>query len=66
MCLAIDLHENFVKMPSPVRVIWGRMKTLLPDLAREQGTKSVPPIAHNFVTNIDASFMEKIFDVAKG
>ena len=41
------------------------MKSFLSDLARKQGAKSIPPIADRFMTNIDAPFMKKVFDIAK-
>ncbi len=66
ICLAIDLHKYFVQVPSPVGVIPGRrMKSFLTDLARKQGTKSIPPIADCFMADINAAFMKKIFDIAK-
>jgi hypothetical protein len=66
MSFSIYFHKHFVQVPSPIGMIAGGMKSLLPDLAREQWTKSLPLIAHGFMTNVDAAFMEKIFDVAKG
>lgn len=43
----------------------GRMKLFLPDLAHEQWIKSVPLVADCFMTDIDAPFMKKAFDIAK-
>ena len=54
----LDLHEDFVEMPSPV--VGTLMQSLLPlfELLRKQGTKPIPPEANGFITDVDPSFME--------
>ena len=58
MCFAIDLHEDLIKMPFSVGITQERMESSLPDLARKQRTKSVPPITNSFMANINATLMQ--------
>jgi len=58
ICSSIDLHKYFVLVPFPVGMTVRRINMLLPDLVRKQGTKSVPPIAIGFMTNVDTAFMK--------
>ena len=62
---AIDLYEDLIEMPFPIGIIRGKVKLFLPDLVRKQRAKSIPPIADCFMTNIDAPFMKKVFNIAK-
>src|SRR5690606_41997206 len=65
MYFTIDLNENLIEVPSPVGVTLRPMDPLLTYFTCEYWTKSVPPIAHRFMTDVDTPFMEKVFDVAK-
>jgi len=65
MSFAINLHKDLIEMPAPVGVILRPMDPLLTYFTCEYWTKSVPPIAHRLMANIDASFMKKVFDIAK-
>jgi hypothetical protein len=63
--LSIYFHEHFIQMPLPIRM---RTKLLNPfslNIRSEHRTKSIPPEPHRFVADIDATFMQKIFDIAK-
>ena len=56
-------------MPSSI-YLWQKtdgnwVQSFLADLTREHWAKPVPPIAYCFVTNIDASFMQQVFYIAK-
>ena len=60
--LAVDLHEDLVEMPTPI----ARPHPLDPalfDLIGEHRPEPVPPVADRLVTYIDASFMEKVFNM---
>ena len=37
----------------------------LPDLCGKQRAKAVPPVAHRLVTDINAPFVEYIFDLSQ-
>ena len=58
ICLAIDLYEDFVKMPFPVRIILRSTDPFLTNFAREQCAKFIPSIAHSLVVNVDTPFMK--------
>ena len=62
---AVDLHENLIQMPSPLRTLPHRMRSFLPDLRCEHRSETVPPMTHTFMTNIDAALMEQIFNVSQ-
>jgi hypothetical protein len=40
--------------------------TIAPNLRCELGSETVPPIAHRFVTDVDAAFVKWVFHVPKG
>ena len=64
VCLPVDLHENLVEMPSPIRICMG-LNSPLSYLRCEHGAETVPPISNRFMANIDATFVQQIFNVAK-
>ena len=60
--LPVDLHKNLVEMPLPV----ARSQPLDPallDLIGEHRTEPMPPVAHRFVADLDASLVEQILDI---
>jgi len=57
MCFTIDEYKHFIKMPTPVGIIWRRMNSLFPNFSDKHRTKTVPPIANCFVTYVDTSLM---------
>jgi len=59
MCFSIDLHEDFIEVPSPAGVIWRWVVSFLTDFTSKHGAKPVPPIANCFVADIDAAFVEQ-------
>jgi hypothetical protein len=61
----IYFHEYFIQMPLPIRMRTKLLNPLSSDLHGEHRTKSIPPEPHRFVADIDATFMQKIFDIAK-
>ncbi len=58
VCFTIDLYEDLVKMPSPVGMILGRLKSFLPDLAHEHWAKFIIPITDCFMKDINAPVHE--------
>jgi hypothetical protein len=63
--LTIDLYENLVHMPLPVRIRLHPANPVSADLCRKHRTKSVPPDPHNFVADIDPALMQQIFYIPK-
>ncbi len=63
--LAIHLHENLIHVPLPFGVCSQLLNTLSSDLRGKHRAKSVPPIPDSFVTHVDASLVQQIFDVPK-
>ena len=52
-------------MSSLVGMIKSRVYPFVSYLMSEYCTKLVPPVLDSFITDIDATLMEKIFDVAQ-
>jgi hypothetical protein len=51
----IDPYKYLVQVPAPVRVRM-MVNPTLPDFARKQRTKPVPPKPNRLVTDVDATF----------
>ena len=62
---AIDLHENLIQVPLPLRVLAHVRRPLRSDLAGEDWTKPVDPKTNAFVADVDPTLMQKVFDIAK-
>ena len=65
MLLALNLHENFVMMPSPVRVTTRPIDPFSTDLRCEHRGKSVPPETDSFVVDINASLVRHDFHISQ-
>lgn len=64
MPLTVDLHENLVEMPLPA----ARSQPLNaapPDLGCEHRVEPMPPVAHRFMADIDAAFVQQILHVSE-
>jgi len=61
----IYLYETFVQMPLPLSPGAWPIGAALPNLGREHRAESVPPETNRLMAEIDATFMEQIFDVSK-
>ena len=62
--LRVPSWHTLVQMPAPLRV--GPMIHSPPsDLASEHRPKRIPPVPHRFVTNIDATFGQNVFNLAQ-
>ncbi len=65
MRLAINLHKYLIQMPLPVRVCAHLLNSFAADFSGEHRAKSIPPIPHRFVADVDAALVQKIFDVSQ-
>jgi hypothetical protein len=63
--LAVDLHEDFVQVPSPMGVSAHPIDPLLADFGGEHWAETVPPEPDGFVANGDPALGEQVFDIAK-
>ena len=53
MHLTIDLHEDLVQVPTPLRQGPQSCRSLLPDLCGKHRTKPIPPEPHRLMADID-------------
>jgi hypothetical protein len=58
--LAVDLHENLIKVPAPMAETSHPAGPLPLDVSREQGTESVPPEPHGLMANVHPSREQQI------
>jgi len=63
--LTVDLHDHLVQLPLPVCPQPHSTNPFLTDLSCKQRAKSIPPKSNRFVADIDAAFVQKIFNIAK-
>ncbi len=64
MSLTVDLHEHLVQMPPPPAGFHSGNPPFS-DLRRKHRTEPMPPVSHSLMTDIDAAFVQQIFDIAK-
>jgi len=65
MALASDLHEHFVQMLPPLRASSHRFQPTLLYLLREVNPEPIGSVAGGFMANVDATFVDEVFDIAK-
>ena len=63
--LASNFHEHLIQMPAPLRDLTHRFRSPFADLVGEVWSKSIDPEADTFVADIDATFMEEVFDITQ-
>ena len=61
--LAIDLHEDFVQMPAPLRNSPQAFYQSPSDLRSKHGSEAVPPEPHSLVADINPAFEEQVLDL---
>ncbi len=66
MSLSIHLHKNLFHVPLPFRECSQLLHPLSPDLGGKHRPETVPPVADGFVTDIDASLVQQVFDIPQG
>jgi len=62
---SINLHKNLIQMPLPVRTCAHPADPVSPDLSSKHRAKSIPPVPHRFVTDVDASLVQQVLDVSE-
>jgi hypothetical protein len=62
--LSVDLHENFVQVPLPIRMGALLLNAFSADLGGEQRAEPIPPKPNCLVTDIDPTFVQQVFDVS--
>ena len=62
---AIDLHENLVQVPLPVRICTHSGDPVSPDLISKHRTKSSPPVPHRFLADADGALVQQVLDVSE-
>jgi len=65
VCLAIDLDEDLVQRPPPVRVSTHSASPVSADLGGEHRAKSVPPEPDRFGADPDAALMQQVLHISK-
>jgi hypothetical protein len=61
---AVDLHEHLVKMPTPATG-FHTFDPAFTNLGSKHRPEPMPPISDGFMADIDAPFMEQIFNIAQ-
>jgi hypothetical protein len=65
MSFSIDPHEHLVQVPLPIGINTELVDTLFADFGGEYRTKSVPPEADRFMADVDATFVQQVFNISK-
>src|SRR6202034_550859 len=63
--LAVDLHEDLIQMPAPLRIAAHVCDASLTNLGREHRAKPVPPEPDGLVADVDPALGQEILDVAQ-
>ena len=63
MSLTTDLHKDLVQAPLPLRTLLHALRSTFADLVREVSAEAVHPVTNRFVANVDAAFMEQVFNI---
>lgn len=58
-----DLYEDLVQVPLPLRTLLHALRSTFADLVREVGAEAIDPVTDRFVANVDAAFMEQVFNI---
>jgi len=62
MRLAIDPYEDFVQVPTPLR-IRSSLNAMFSDLVGEHRTEATPPEPYRLVADVDAALEQNILDL---
>lgn len=62
MRLSIDLHEDFINVPTPICIALHAANPLAFDVSREHRAKPVPPQPHRLMVNVDSTLEQQIVD----
>jgi hypothetical protein len=58
-----DLHKDLVQVPLPLRTLLHTLRSTFADLVREVSAEPIDPVTDRFVANVDAAFMEQVFNI---
>ena len=61
--LPTDLHEDLIQVPLPLRRLPHSFGSTFADLVREVSPEPIDPVTDRFVANVDAAFMEQVFNI---
>ncbi len=64
MSFTVDFHENFVEMPTPVRVASHPADPFSAYFSSKHKTKPTPPKPYSFMAHINAPFVQKVLYVS--
>jgi len=59
----VDPYENLIQMPSLLWCVMEGGSAGFSDFCCNYWPEPIPPNANRFIANIDASFMQKVFDL---
>ena len=62
--LAVDLHKHLVEVPAPTAELQPP-DAAPPDLGCEHRAEPIPPVAHRFMADIDAAFVQQILHLSE-
>ena len=63
MCLAINLHKDLIEVPLPLGDLAHIACPADADLSSEHRPKTINPEPYALMANVDAAFMQQIFDI---
>lgn len=63
--LTVDFHEDLVHVPLPWRKRTQLLNTSPADLGGKHRPKPVPPEPDGFMADVDAAFVEQVFDISE-
>lgn len=63
--LSVGLHDDLVEMPAPVGQGAHPVDPPAPNLGSKHWAEPVPPAPHGLMVDVDAAFMQQVFDVAE-
>ncbi len=65
MQLSVDLYVDLIEMPLPLPETAHPACPLTSHISRKQWTKSVPPVPHSLMADVDPALRQQILDVPK-
>lgn len=63
--LPVDLHKDLIQVPLPLRDLAHVARSADTDLTGEHWPETVHPKPHAFMTDVDSTLMEEVFDIPK-
>ena len=61
----VDLHENLIKVPLPIRMTACLLASFLGNLWCKHWPEAVPPKPDRFMANVDTQFMKKVLHITE-